>query len=254
MISGLIGMVHLGPLPGSARSVSFQETIDQAVSDAIALGEAGFDAIMIENFGDAPFFADDVPKITIAAMTRVASAVGQASNLPFGINVLRNDALGAMAVAAATGAAFIRVNVLSGSMSTDQGHITGKSAELARLRATIAPDVAVLADVMVKHATPPPGLTIDRAAADLWERAGADGIIVSGTGTGRALDDADLQLVHDVVPQAPLYAGSGVTADTVAEILEICAGAIVGTATKVDGVTTNRVDPERALAIVEATR
>ncbi len=254
MISGLIGMVHLGPLPGSARSVPFAETIDQAISDAIALGEAGFDAIMIENFGDAPFFADDVPKITIAAMTRVASAVGQASNLPFGINVLRNDALGAMAVAAATGAAFIRVNVLSGSMSTDQGHITGKSAELARLRATIAPDVAVLADVMVKHATPPPGLTIDRAAADLWERAGADGIIVSGTGTGRALDDADLRLVHDVVPQAPLYAGSGVTAETVAKILEICAGAIVGTATKVDGITTNRVDPDRALAIVEAAR
>jgi membrane complex biogenesis BtpA family protein len=254
MISGLIGMVHLGPLPGSARSVPFTETIDQAVSDAIVLGEAGFDAIMIENFGDAPFFADDVPKITIAAMTRVASAVGQASNLPFGINVLRNDALGAMAVAAATGAAFIRVNVLSGSMSTDQGHITGKSAELARLRAAIAPDVAVLADVMVKHATPPPGLTIDRAAADLWERAGADGIIVSGTGTGQALDDADLRLVHGVVPQAPLYAGSGVTADTVAKILEICAGAIVGTATKVDGITTNRVDPDRALAIVEAAR
>ena len=72
--------------------------------------------------------------------------------------------------------------------------------------------------------------------------------------SGQALDDADLQLVHDVVPQAPLYAGSGVTADTVAEILEICAGAIVGTATKVDGVTTNRVDPERALAIVGAAR
>lgn len=254
MIRGLIGMVHLGPLPGSPRPAPLEETIDRAVSDAVALGEAGFDAIMIENFGDAPFFADDVPKTTIAAMTRVAAAVGHAGNLPFGVNVLRNDGLGAMAVACATGAAFIRVNVLSGSMSTDQGPITGKAAELARLRSAIAPEVAVLADVMVKHATPPPGLTIDQAAADLWERAGADGIIVSGAGTGQAIDDADLKVVHSAVPQAPLYAGSGVTADTVGKILEVCTGAIVGTATKVDGVTTNQVDPERARAIVEAAR
>jgi membrane complex biogenesis BtpA family protein len=137
-------------------------------------------------------------------------------------------------------------------MSTDQGPITGKAAELARLKKAIAPDVAVLADVMVKHATPPPGLTIDQAATDLWERAGADGIIVSGTGTGQAIDDADLQIVHSSIPQAPLYAGSGVTADSAARILEVCAGAIVGTATKFDGVTTNQVDPERALAIVVA--
>ena len=112
----------------------------------------------------------------------------------------------------------------------------------------------VLADVMVKHATPPPGLTLEQAAADLWERAGADGIIVSGAGTGRALDPTDLATVRAAVPGAPLYAGSGVTEDTVADILGVCVGAIVGTATKVDGITTNRVDPERAKAIVKAAK
>lgn len=254
MIRGLIGMVHLGPLPGSPRPAPLKETIDRAVSDATTLGDAGFDALMIENFGDAPFFTDDVPKITIAAMTRVVSAIADAINLPFGVNVLRNDGLGAMAVACATGAAFVRVNVLSGSMSTDQGPIIGKAAELARLRMAIAPDIAVLADVMVKHATPPPGLTIEQAATDLWKRAGADGIIVSGAGTGQAINDADLQVVHAAVPQAPLYAGSGVTADTVAEILQVCAGVIVGTAIKAEGITTNRVDSDRAGAIVEAAR
>ncbi|NIW74677.1 MAG: phosphorybosylanthranilate isomerase, partial [Gemmatimonadetes bacterium] len=93
---------------------------------------------------------------------------------------------------AATGARFIRVNVLSGSMFTDQGPIVGRAAEVARLRAALHPDLVVLADVMVKHATPPPGLTIEQAAADLWERSGADGIVVSGTGTGRPLQRADL--------------------------------------------------------------
>ncbi len=254
MIGRLIGMVHLGPLPGSARSVPLDETIDRAVSDAVDLVDAGFDAVMIENFGDAPFFADDVPKITIAAMTRAIAAIAAEIEVPFGVNVLRNDGLGALAVSAATGAHFIRINVLSGSMSTDQGPIVGRAAEVSRLKAALTPDVAILADVMVKHATPPPGLTLEQAAADLWERAGADGIIVSGTGTGQALDRSDLDTVHATVPNAPLYAGSGVTDDTVADILTVCAGVIVGTATKIDGVTTNRVDPVRARAIVEAAK
>jgi len=254
MIGRLIGMVHLGPLPGSARSVPLDETIDRAVSDAVDLVDAGFDALMIENFGDAPFFADDVPKITIAAMTRAITAIAAEIEVPFGVNVLRNDGLGALAVAAATGAHFIRINVLSGSMSTDQGPIIGRAAEVARFKAALAPDVVILADVMVKHAAPPPGLTLEQAAADLWERAGADGIIVSGTGTGQALDRSDLDTVHATVPAAPLYAGSGVTENTVTDILTVCAGAIVGTATKIDGVTTNRVDPVRARAIVEAAK
>ena len=254
MIQGLIGMIHLGPLPGSPRAVPLHDTISRAVSDAVSLVDAGFDALMIENFGDAPYFPNDVPKVTIATVTRAVAAVADNVAVPIGVNVLRNDGLGAVAVAAATGARFIRINVLSGSMSTDQGPIDGHAAEVARLKHTLAPGIEVLADVMVKHATPPPGLTLEQAAADLWERAGADGIIVSGAGTGRALDPTDLATVRAAVPGAPLYAGSGVTEDTVADILGVCVGAIVGTATKVDGITTNRVDPERAKAIVKAAK
>jgi uncharacterized protein len=254
MIRGLIGMVHLGPLPGSPRPAPLEATIDAAVADATALQAAGFDALMIENFGDAPFFADDVPNITIAAMTRVVATIATEVDLPVGVNVLRNDGLAAVAVAAASGAEFIRINVLSGSMSTDQGPIVGRAAEVARLKATVAPGLVVLADVMVKHATPPPGLTITQAAVDLWERAGADGIIVSGVGTGQAIAEDDLAEVHSAVPEAPLFAGSGVNAATVGSILQVCAGAIVGTATKADGITTGPVDPARAAAIVEAAR
>ena len=148
----------------------------------------------------------------------------------------------------------MRVNVLAGVMHTDQGMITGRAAEVARLRATLAPEVEVLADVFVKHATPPPGLTVGQAASDLWERAGADGIIVSGAGTGRALDLSQLETVRAAVPDAPIFAGSGVTAATIAGLLRICDGAIVGTSVKENGVTTAPVDPARARALVAAAR
>jgi membrane complex biogenesis BtpA family protein len=247
-------MVHLGPLPGSPTPDPIDATIERAIADARILTDAGFDALMVENFGDAPFFADAAPTVTATAMTRIVTDLMGNTDLPIGVNVLRNDGLSAVAVAAATGARFIRVNVLSGSMFTDQGPIVGRAAELARMRAALHPDLVVLADVMVKHATPPPGLTIEQAAADLWERSGADGIVVSGTGTGRPLQGDHLEAVAEAAPGAPLYAGSGVTTETVAAMLEVCAGVIVGTATKVDGVVTNPVDPARANHIREAAR
>jgi membrane complex biogenesis BtpA family protein len=248
----LVGMVHLGPLPGSPRfGGDFDAVLEAATTDARTLVDVGFDALMVENFGDAPFYADDVPKTTIAAMTRAVAAVA-ACGVPTGVNVLRNDALGALAVAAATGAAFIRVNVLSGVMHTDQGTITGKAAEVARLRATVAPQVLVFADVFVKHATPPPGLTIDRAAADLWERSGADAIVVSGPGTGHAVDRSHLERVAAAAPGAPIYVGSGADAGSARELLAVCHGLIVGTAIKVGGVTTAPVDAARARAFIAA--
>lgn len=252
MIVGLIGMVHLGPLPGSPAALPLPDTVATAVRDARALADAGFDALMIENFGDAPFYADTVPTITATAMTRAIGTIVDTVEIPVGVNVLRNDGVTALAVAAATGASFVRINVLSGTMFTDQGPIVGRAAEIARLKATIAPSVAILADVMVKHATPPAGLSLAQAAADLWERGGADGIVVSGDGTGRPTDPDHLDVVARAVPTAPLYVGSGATDDTVKSLLDLCAGVIVGTATKRDGIATNPVDPDRARAIVEA--
>jgi membrane complex biogenesis BtpA family protein len=254
MIPSLIGMVHLGPLPGApAFGGDLSAVIDQAVADAKLISEAGFEAIMIENFGDAPFYADDAPKATIAALTTAVNAVAGASDVPIGVNVLRNDALGALAVAAATPATFIRVNVLSGSMFTDQGPIIGKAAEVARLRAALCPDVEIMADVFVKHATPPAGLTLIDATHDLVERSGADAVVVSGAGTGSPTSVNDLATVA-TASSLPVFVGSGATADTVRTLLATANGVIVGTAIKVDGVSTNPVDLERARAVVAEAR
>lgn len=232
----LIGMIHLGALPGSpGYDGDFPAVVERAIDDARTLAASGFDGLMIENFGDAPFFATDVPKITVAALTNAIVGISTAVEIPFGVNVLRNDGEAAIAIAAATGAAFIRINVLSGTMFTDQGIIEGRAAAVGRLRAELAPDVAILADVHVKHATPPPGLTITDAAADLWERSGADAIVVSGKGTGSPAQITDVRAVRSALPDALLYLGSGLAVGNLAEIRPSIDGAIVGSSLKIGG-------------------
>src|SRR2546429_1501958 len=114
----IFGMVHLEALPGAPLfRGSIGVVIEAAMADAKALADGGCDGIVFENFGDRPFHKH-VSAETIAAMTRVIADVRP--KLPFGVNVLRNDARAAIAIAAATGAQFIRINVHVGAMATDQ--------------------------------------------------------------------------------------------------------------------------------------
>jgi membrane complex biogenesis BtpA family protein len=248
-------MVHLGPLPGSPGCEhDVTHIAAAAAADAAALAEAGFDAVLVENFGDAPYFADRVPPITVAATAVAVDAVRRAVSIPVGVNVLRNDAEAALSIAATTGAGFIRVNVLSGTMTTDQGPIVGRAAQVARLRTALGAQVAVLADVMVKHAVAPPGLTLEAAARDTWERAGADGLVVSGSSTGSPASAADLETVRTAAPGAPIYVGSGAATSNAAALLAVADGIIVGTSIKRGGETTAPVDPARAAEFVAAAR
>ena len=249
----LIGMVHLLPLPGSPDYMgSFDTVLRRAVHDAATLAEVGFGGIMIENFGDAPFFADRVPAVTVAAVTRAAMAVADAVAIPIGINVLRNDALSALSIAAATGARFIRVNVLTGTMFTDQGPIVGKAAEVARLRSALGPDIAIFGDVFVKHAVPPHGLTLKQAAEELTGRGGADVVVASGLATGKPPTVAHLEETKAAIGNLPLFVGSGTNATTAQAFLAAADGLIVGSATKPGGDIAAPVDAILAGAIGEA--
>ena len=249
----LIGMIHLLPLPGAPEfGGDFDAVIDQAVADAVTLRDTGFDGLMLENFGDAPFFADSVPPVTVAAMTRAAVAVSAAADLPLGINVLRNDALSAVSIAAAVGAEFIRVNVLTGTMYTDQGPIVGKAAAVARLRAAIGPGVAIVADVFVKHAVPPHGLTLEQAAEELTGRGGADAVVASGLATGKPPTVEHLEQTKAAIGDLPLYVGSGTSAVTAQSFLRFADGLIVGSATKPGGRITAPVDSDLARQVVAA--
>lgn len=248
----LVGMVHLMPLPGSPRfGGSIDQVLTRAAEDAGVLADAGFPAVMVENFGDAPFFADTVPPETISAMTLAVDRISRLG-VPVGVNVLRNDALAAVGVAAATGARFIRVNVLTGLMYTDQGPIVGKAAEVQRKRQVLAPDLEIWADVMVKHAVAPQGLDIRQLAIDTAERGLADAVIVSGPGTGAETSVDDARLVKESSPERMrIVAGSGVTAENIDRLLGFVDTIIVGSSIKGGVDRDNRPDPLRAKTFVE---
>lgn len=251
-IPRLVGMVHLAPLPGSPRfSGDFAAVLDAAVEDARLLASAGFPALMVENFGDVPFHPDSVAPETVAAIALCADAVRQTTRLPVGVNVLRNDALAALGIAAAAGCSFIRVNVLTGVMYTDQGPIAGRAAAVLRKRRELDIDAEIWADVMVKHATPPPGSDLRQMTEDVVERGLADGIILSGPATGVKPDLAEAAAVKDALPQGTrLIIGSGATVDNLAELLQVANTVIVGSSVKRDGRAMNSVDPDRAGALV----
>ena len=255
MSKPIIGMVHLSALPGApAFGGSIEMMRDRALADAMALAEGGVDGVMIENFNDVPFFPREVPPWVIAHMTRIAAAIRKAVKLPLGINVLRNDALAALAVAQAAEADFIRVNVLSGARVTDQGIVEGQAHELLRARQLIgAASIRIVADVQVKHSSSlgPPRPLRDEVA-DLLERAGADAVIVSGGGTGQPADRTDLVQAKQAAGDAPVWVGSGATAETVSRLLDVADGVIVGSCLKVGGQLDAPVDVERVRAFVAA--
>lgn len=248
-------MVHLLALPGAPGCTgSMQQIIDRALSDTQSLLAGGVDGIMVENYGDTPFFGDVVPAITISAMTRVVTEIRRATELPIGVNVLRNDAAGALAIAAITGAQLIRVNVHSGAMLTDQGWLAGRAAETLRARAGLGAAIAIFADVLVKHAVAPAGLTLEAAARDTWERGAADAIIVSGAATGSAADIADVRRIKEVLPHAEVWIGSGITADNVAGFLAVADGVIVGSAFEADQRAGQPVVTDQVRRVVDAAR
>ena len=249
----LIGVVHLAPLPGSVRHIlSMDEIIDRAINDARSLQEAGFDALIVENYGDMPFTSTGLPPASIAAMTVVADRVRRETHLPLGINGLRNDAISALGIAAAVGAVFIRVNVHTGVYATDQGIIEGQAHETLQYRKQLGAKIGILADVNVKHAIPLSEPDIASAAKDVAYRGLADGLVITGPATGEAADFQELERVRDAVPDRRVFVGSGVTQETVAAILVVANGVIVGTAIKLDGKTSNPVDPQRAKALAQA--
>ncbi len=242
----LIGVVHLGALPGAPRHGGLSGVRERARDDARALAAGGCDALLVENFGDAPFHKERVPPETVAAMALLVELVADAADgLPVGVNVLRNDARAALGLCAATRAGFLRVNVHCGAALADQGLLEGRAAQTLRERARLCPRALLLADVQVKHAAPLSARPIADEAEDTFVRGLADALVVSGARTGDPPRREDLVRVRERLPQAPLLVGSGLAPDNARELLGPTDGAIVGTALKRDGRVEAPVERER---------
>lgn len=252
----VIGMLHAPPLPGSPRFEGpFDRLLTHVLRDAETLAEGGVDGLMLENFGDVPFAVGAVAPVTVAALTRLAIAVRERCPLPLGINVLRNDAAAAVSIAATVGARYIRVNVLSGVRVTDQGLITGAAYDLLRLRTSLSADaVRILADVDVKHSAALARRPLSEETEELVLRAGADGVIVSGPATGKAVNLTDLPEVVSAADGRPVFVGSGVTLEALPRLLPFCHGLIVGSGFKPNGEIAAPIDGTRVAALMSAVR
>ena len=251
----IIGVVHLLPLPTSCGwGGSLKAAIARAEQEATALASGGVDGIMVENFFDAPFTKSQVDPAVVSAMTLIVQRIGNLVTLPLGINVLRNDARSAVAIASCVDAQFIRVNVLTGVMATDQGLIEGDAHQLLRYRRELGSDVKILADVLVKHARPlsAPNLTV--AVQDTIERGLADGIILSGWATGSPPSLEDLELASAAANGTPVFIGSGADWENIAKLMQAADGAIVSSSLKRHGKRDQPIDPIRVSQFVEAAR
>ncbi|MCG3126360.1 MAG: hypothetical protein CHACPFDD_01195 [Phycisphaerae bacterium] len=244
----VIGMCHLQPLPGSPRhSGRAADVLDTALRDVEALTRGGVHGIMIENFGDTPFYPERAPACVVAHMTAIAARIRAATDLPIGVNVLRNDGRSALAVAHAAGAQFIRVNVLSHARVADQGVIQAIAHDLLRERAWLAAgDVRIMADVDAKESTPlGVPLPIEDEVDDAIHRGLADAVIISGANTGAAASLEKVRRARPAAGNTPLFIGSGIRPETVAEFAPFVDGFIVGTSLKRGGACDAPVDVER---------
>lgn len=254
----LVGVIHLPALPGSPRSeLTASVCAESAAKDAAVLAAAGYDAIIVENFGDAPFYAGRVPPITIAAMTACALAVRAAApETKLGINVLRNDGESALAIAVATGAAFVRINVHTGARVTDQGIIQGDAASTLRLRRSLGAEaIEIWADVDVKHSAPlGPPRPIAQEVEDTTKRALASAVLVTGEGTGKGVDVEKLAAVRMAAGEAPVLVASGATIATLPALAKHATGVIVGSALRAGGVPGGAIDARLATEFASAFR
>ena len=252
----LVGVVHLPPLPASPRSsLSIAAIAELVAADAATLATAGFEGIVVENFGDAPFEKGNTLPVTVAAMTRLAlEATRAAPGLPLGINVLRNDAEAALGIALAVGAAFVRINVHVGARLTDQGVIEGRAAHTLRARRAMgAEHVAIWADVDVKHSAPLAPYPLGQEVEDVTKRGLADAVLVTGDGTGKEVDLGKVRTAAAAAGSKPVYIASGVAEDSLDALLGAGArGVIVGSTLRAGGQPGGPIDTVRARQFAEA--
>ncbi|MFX0098106.1 MAG: BtpA/SgcQ family protein [Candidatus Hodarchaeota archaeon] len=251
------GMVHIPPLIGAPQfGGSLKKVLEHCKTDVNAYLESGIDGIIFENFGDAPFYPGRNPPETIASMTWIIAncMVGHEGEVKVGVNVLRNDAISALAIGKAVGADFIRINIHQGTSVTDQGIISGKAHETMRYRRAIdAENIKIFADVNVKHANQLIDKPLAQEYMELVERGLVDGaLILTGVMTGL---EPDINVVKSIphikedLPDIQVILGSGVDLYNIQRMLDMSDskvdGFIIGTAFKEENDIHRNVDKNK---------
>ena len=248
----LIGMIHLGALPGTPGSCkSVSQIMADAMFDAEALVKGGCDALLVENMADLPYLNGHVGPEIVACMTMAVDRVVRGFDLPVGIQVLAAANCEAMAIASCAGASFIRAECFAYAHIADEGMMNASAAEVLRFRKLLGSSVKVWADVQKKHSCHV--ITSDTSLENLahgFEFCGADALIVTGVSTGCAANINDIDKAK--VAGLPVIIGSGIDASNIADFGAKADGLIVGSWLKKDGVWRNPVDVERVKVLSDA--
>ncbi len=254
-VKPVIAMVHFGALPGAPlydHASGLEGLLEGARKDLAALQAAGFDAVMFGNENDRPYEF----KVDTASTATMAALIGQLRpeiRVPFGVNVLW-DPISTVALAAATGADFVR-EIFTGTYASDMGPWTPDAGAAMRYRNRLGrPDLAMLYNVSAEFAWSLDQRPLaDRARSAVFSSV-PDAVLVSGAITGEAAAMSDLKVVKRALPDTPVLANTGVKHATIADVLKVADGCIVGSSLKVDGHTWNSVDPDRAAEFMRLAR
>ena len=244
----VIAMIHLPALPGSPLydpKLGLNYIIESAQRDLEALQDADVDAVLFGNENDRPYELK-ANTASSATMSYVIGFLKEKIKVPFGVNVLW-DPLSTIAVAAATGAQFVR-EIFSGVYASDMGLWIPDAAKALRYKKSLdRNDLLMFYNVSAEFAYSLDQRSLaDRSRSVVFSSI-PDAVLVSGQITGEAAKIDDIESVKKVLPDTPVLANTGVKLETVTNILKIADGVIVGSSLKVDGDTWKPVDPKRAL-------
>ena len=254
----VISMIHIGALPGSPlydADGGVNKLIEDAARDAEKLQAGGVDAVMFGNENDRPYVLE-APIEGISAMTAIVQAIKPSLKIPFGVNYLW-DPKASVAIAAATGAKFVR-EIFTGVFASDMGVWAPDCAGAARLKRNLGrPDLKCLFNINAEFAYSLDARPIELRAKSAVFSSLADAILVSGPITGQPANQSDLRKVCETIRDVPVFANTGVNIDNVRDVLAVASGVVIGTHFKVDGDTWKHVDGERVkrfMDVVEKIR
>ena len=245
-------MVHLPPLikPFGASN-SIEDILEISIQDAITLENAGFDAVLIENYHDTPYPKYRLDDTKFLLMSSLVNKIISNMKVPCGVNLLRNACVQALIMATVNQGSFIRCNIYEGAYVTDQGIIESVADEVQQKRREFRSKVKILADVHVKHATPlgQHPFSLMESAKNALNRGNADAIVVSGRTSGTLIDVTRLKNFVQSSKIKPIL-GSGLTIRNLSEVFPYISGAIVGSSIKVTDLYSP-VDIEKAKTLAK---
>jgi membrane complex biogenesis BtpA family protein len=243
----IIGMIHLPALPGTPKNtLSPQKIIDLAVAEAKLYAQNGLNTVMIENMHDLPYLNQKAGHEISSITAIIAYEIKRKLGIYCGIQILAGANKAAVAAAHSARADFIRAEGFVFAHVADEGYIESSAAELLRYRKMIkAENILIFTDIKKKHSAH--ALTADISIAETAEAAEfflSDGIIVTGTSTGKQADINDVKAVKNAV-KTPILIGSGITSDNIAEYYPHADAFIIGSYFKEEGNWQNPPEPKR---------